>query len=96
MLTFEKVIDAFAPYLDAMEHEVVKAQRGYIILHWMTAQNEYDDVVERCETPEVLKEKLMGIYENLLLFQRTKGKREITEQDRLDVSPELRRMGECL
>lgn len=96
MLTFEKVIDVFTPYLDAMEYEIVKARLGYILLHVVLAKDDYDDVVYLLETPEEMKEKLLSIYEGMLLFQRVPGDQEWTQADLEAIAPEVQRMAERL
>lgn len=51
MLTHEKVLKVFGPYLDAdPDYEVVKTSRGYTLLAWNNRREEWFSA-EFCKTP---------------------------------------------
>ena len=63
MLTHEKVLKVFGPYLDAdPDYEVVKTSRGYTLLAWNNRREEWFSA-EFCKTPESLRARLDS-YQN--------------------------------
>lgn len=66
MLTHEKVLKVFGPYLDAdPDYEVVKTSRGYTLLAWNNRREEWFSA-EFCKTPEDLRDALLDAYVNYL------------------------------
>lgn len=81
MKTFEKVLEIFREYLDCdREEEVLKCRRGYLRVTWNgTSRFCVDGILSR--TPDELFEVLLSDYSSYELIQRTKGCREVTEED---------------
>lgn len=81
MKTFEKVLEIFREYLDCdREEEVLKCSQGYLRVTWNgTSRFCVDGVLSR--TPDELFEVLLSDYSSYELIQRTKGRREVTEED---------------
>ena len=70
MLTHEKVLKVFGPYLDAdPDYEVVKTSRGYTVLAWNNRREEWF-CAKFCKTPEDLRDVLLDAYVNYLECQR--------------------------
>ena len=75
MLTHEKVLKVFGPYLDAdPDYEVVKTSRGYTLLAWNNRREEWFSA-EFCKTPEDLRDALLDAYVNYLEYV-------VTDEDR--------------
>ena len=86
MLTFEKVIEVFQNYLaqDSM-YEIVTSSRGYTILEWDSQMGDWSDA-KLCATPQDLAEALLDSLASYLEYQTTKGLRECTEEDRMQIT----------
>ena len=83
MLTHEKVLKVFGPYLDAdPDYEVVKTSRGYTLLAWNNRREEWFSA-EFCKTPEDLRDALLDAYVNYLEYV-------VTDEDRDPTKPEMR------
>ena len=81
MLTHEKVLKVFGPYLDAdPDYEVVKTSRGYTLLAWNNLREEWFSA-EFCKTPEDLRDALLDAYVNYLEYVVTDEDRDPTEQE---------------
>lgn len=69
MLTHEKVLKVFGPYLDAdPDYEVVKTSRGYTLLAWNNRREEWFSA-EFCKTPEDLRDALLSARWGCRLWQ---------------------------
>ena len=81
MKTFEKVLEIFRGYLDCdREEEVLKCSQGYLRVTWNgTSRFCVDGILSR--TPDELFEMLLSDYSSCKLIQRTKGRREVSEDD---------------
>lgn len=82
MLTFEQVFTIFYDYLEEdRDVEVVMTKRGHLRILW-AGKYPYCDESTLCETPEELFDCLIndckGYYEAMI----TKGRRELTSEDR--------------
>ena len=85
MLTHEKVLKVFGPYLDAdPDYEVVKTSRGYTLLAWNNRREEWFSA-EFCKTPEDLRDALLDCYENYLEYVVLDADRELTEPEKLEI-----------
>ena len=87
MLTHEKVLKVFGPYLDAdPDYEVVKTSRGYTLLAWNNRREEWFSA-EFCKTPEDLRDALLDAYVNYLEYVVTDEDRDPTEQEMREKNP---------
>ena len=85
MLTFEKVLEVFNDYLDDDEmYEVVFTSHGYTLLEWDRQCGDWTGV-KLCPTPEALVNALMYGYTGLLEYRATLGRRELNDNDRVQV-----------
>lgn len=86
MLTFEKVQEIFQDYLSAdTEIEILKSRYGYLRVVWDSKSLTCgDDVL--CQTPRELFDVLLQDFETFQEIRLTKGKRDLTEEDRLQVA----------
>ena len=88
MMTFEKVLDIFEDYLALdMEMEVCKSRSGYIRVDF----NGPEELLGYCSgmvcrTPKELFDLLLSDYESYLEIQRTKGRRDVTEEDKNEIA----------
>ena len=83
MLTHEKVLKVFVPYLDAdPDYEVVKTSRGYTLLAWNNRREEWF-IAEFFTTPVDLRDALLDAYVNYLEYV-------VTDEDRDPTEPEMR------
>ncbi|MCJ7837136.1 hypothetical protein MUB23_17310 [Cuneatibacter sp. NSJ-177] len=81
MLTFEKVFEIFGAYLEEdLEIEVLQSRRGYIRLQW-AGQAPYCDDTSLYLTPESLFDALLEDFKIHEGIKRTRGRRELTEED---------------
>ncbi len=85
MLTFEKVLDVFQPFLSEREYEIVSTTHGYTILEWDSCGQEWISV-KRCVTPDDMAEILLEHLTNYLEYKATLGRRELTEDDLAQVA----------
>ena len=84
MMSFEQVIDIFGDYLALdTEMEVCKSRYGYIRVefHGTGELPGYCSGMV-CHTPKELFDLLLSDYESYLEIQRTKGCRNVTEEDK--------------
>ena len=90
MLTHEKVLKVFGPYLDAdPDYEVVKTSRGYTLLAWNNRREEWFSA-EFCKTPEDLRDALLDAYVNYLEYV-------VTEQEMREIQKKRQAMyEECM
>lgn len=95
MLTFEKVLEVFSDFIshDA-ECDVVMSKRGYIVLDWGSAVNNWGLTAEHCETPENMMKELLSIYGSELEVQITRGRRDLTEQEAAEIKAQCELMWE--
>lgn len=85
MQTFEKVLKIFRDYLACdPEEEVLKCSRGYLHVAW-NGDSMYcaDGILGR--TPEELFEILLADYRGCEELRLTKGRRELTKEDEIQV-----------
>ena len=92
MLTHEKVLKVFGPYLDAdPDYEVVKTSRGYTLLAWNNRREEWFSA-EFCKTPESLRDALLDAYVNYLEYVVTDEDRDPTEQEMREIQKKRQAM----
>ena len=88
MMSFEQVIDIFGDYLALdTEMEVCKSRYGYIRVefHGTGELPGYCSGMV-CHTPKELFGLLLSDYESYLEIQRTKGCRNVTEEDKNEIT----------
>ena len=85
MLTFEKVLDVFQPFLAEGVYEIVSTSHGYTILEWDSRCQEWISV-KLCSTPDDMAETLLEHLSNYLEYKATLGRRELTEDDLAQVA----------
>ncbi len=85
MLTFEKVLDVFQPFLSEGVYEIVSTSHGYTILEWDSRCHEWISV-KLCVTPDDMAETLLEHLTNYLEYKATLGRRELTEGDLAQVA----------
>lgn len=86
MLTFEKVQEIFHDYLSAdTEIEILKSRHGYLRVVWDRNFLTCDDDV-LCRTPRELFDILLQDFEAFQEIKLTKGRRDLTEEDKLQVA----------
>ena len=97
MLTHEKVLKVFGPYLDAdPDYEVVKTSRGYTLLAWNNRREEWFSA-EFCKSPEDLRDALLDAYVNYLEYVVTDEDRDPTEQEMREIQKKRQAMyEECM
>ena len=97
MLTHEKVLEVFGPYLAAdPDYEVVLTSRCYTLMGFNNRQEEWYSA-DLCRTPEELRDALLDSYENYLEHILTGDERDLTEQETQEVKNRRRAMFEkCL
>lgn len=89
MLTFERVLAMFEDYLSKCDHlEVFLTKRGYVVLYWDEIMESFLPITE-CPEPQDLLDRLLGYYENDLVFELTRGKRELTDTETADVQRQV-------
>lgn len=92
MLTHEKVLKVFGPYLDAdPDYEVVKTSRGYTLLAWNNLREEWFSA-EFCKTPEDLRDALLDAYVNYLEYVVTDEDRDPTKQEMQEIQKKRQAM----
>lgn len=96
MLTFEKVLEVFADYLEQdADYEVILTKHGYTVMGFDDRDKDWSDI-KLCETPEEMRDALLDAYENYLEYttaagQRNQlGKERLTEQEALDIQEKLK------
>ena len=85
MLTFEKVLDVFQPFLAEGVYEIILTSHGYTILEWDSRCQEWISV-KLCSTPDDMAETLLEHLSNYLEYKATLGRRELTEDDLAQVA----------
>ena len=85
MLTFEKVLDVFQPFLAEGVYEIILTSHGYTILEWDFRCQEWISV-KLCSTPNDMAETLLEHLSNYLEYKATLGRRELTEDDLAQVA----------
>lgn len=96
MLDFDKVLEVFHDYLTQDTIcEVIKTSRGYTVLYWDTcAENWYATI--HCKTPQVMCDTFLKAYSELLNFQYTKGRRDLTPEEEQTIDKQLAHLQEQL
>lgn len=85
MLTYEKVLKVFGPYLAAdPDYEVVQTRHGYTLMGWNNNREEWF-CTDFCQTPEKLRDALLDAYENYLEFVVLDVDRDPTESEKLEI-----------
>lgn len=93
MLTFEKVLEVFADYLEQdTEYEVVLTKHGYTVMWFNEVGKEWYDA-QYCETPEDMRDELLDAYKNYLEYTTTRSRRaekeDVTEQEAAEIQAKL-------
>lgn len=65
MLSFENVLDCFAPIIQAGICEVLLTRHGYVAMEWDEEEREWFNVTH-CDTPEALREAILLAHEGYL------------------------------
>ena len=65
MLSFENVLDCFAPIIQAGICEVLLTRHGYMAMEWDEEEREWFNVTH-CDTPEALCEAILSAYEGYM------------------------------
>lgn len=85
MLTYEKVLKVFGPYLATdPDYEVVQTRHGYTLMGWNNNREEWF-CADFCQTPEKLRDALLDAYENYLEFVVLDVDRDPTESEKLEI-----------
>ena len=78
MLTFEKVLKVFQAYLDDDPlYAVVQTSHGYTLMAWEPHRNDWYSA-DIQETPDDLRNALLGTYANFLEDKITGNDRDLT------------------
>ena len=85
MLTFEKVLDVFQPFLAEGVYEIVSTSHGYTILEWDSYCQEWISV-KLCATPEDMAETLLDDLTGYLEYKATLGRRDLTYEDMAQIN----------
>ena len=86
MLTFEKVLSVFDPFLaENGIYEIVQTTHGYTILEWDSRSQEWISV-KLCATPGELAETLLDDLTGYLEYKATLGRRDLTYEDMAQVN----------
>ena len=94
MLTHEKVLKVFGPYLDAdPDYEEVKTSRRYTLLAWNNLPEEWFSA-EFCKTPKDPRDALLDAYVNYLEYVVTDEDRDPTEQEMREIQKKRQAMYE--
>ena len=89
MLTFEKVLSVFDPFLaENGIYEIVQTSHGHTILEWDSCSREWISV-KLCATPDDMAETLIEHLTNHLEYKATLGRRELTEDDLSQVAAQV-------
>ena len=89
MLTFEKVLSVFDPFLaENGIYEIVQTSHGHTILEWDSRSREWISV-KLCATPDGMAETLLEHMSNYLEYKATLGRRELTEDDLSQVAEQV-------
>ena len=92
MTTFEKVLEVFADYLlEDADCEVIRTRHGYTLLIWDNTAQEWE-TCEHCQTPETLRDRLADAYDDFAELKITGGERELTGEERKQISAERHRL----
>ena len=85
MLTFEKVLEVFKNYLASDDmYEIVMTSHGYTILEWDGQMGDWVSL-KLCKTPQDMADTLLCSYEGYLEYQATLERRELTEDDLVQI-----------
>lgn len=91
-MTYEKVLNAFADYLNEdTDCEVIRTRHGYTVLVWDNGAGNWD-TSECCGTPEELCERLCEARFSFSALKRTHGERELTRSEAESIQAELERL----
>ena len=86
MLTFEKVLSVFDPFLaENGIYEIVQTSHGHTILEWASCSRVWISV-KLCATPEELAETLLDDLTGYLEYKATLGRRDLTYEDMAQVN----------
>ena len=86
MLTFEKVLSVFDPFLaENGIYEIVQTTHGHTILEWDSRSQEWISV-KLCATPKELAETLLDDLTGYLEYKATLGRRDLTYEDMAQVN----------
>ena len=81
MLTFERILEVFAPYLAAdADAEVILTRHGYTFMVWDNNRHDWYSV-EACETPEELLDALTDSVKTFEEWKLTDGERDPTDAE---------------
>lgn len=94
MLTFEKVLSVFHDYLEADPlYEVALTRRGYTLLAWEPARNDWYSAAFMA-TPGILLDKLLDAYADFLEDQITESERDLTPLEAAEIEAKCRQLRE--
>ena len=85
MLTFEKVLSVFDPFLaENGIYEIVQTSHGYTVLEWDSRANTWAGE-GLCATPEIMRDVLLDCFTGYLEYKAITANGEITvaEQKRI-------------
>lgn len=85
MLTYEKIFEIFREHLAVDKGvEAIKSSRGYVRIEWAGTAPYCEDGC-LCRTPEELFDQLLSNYQSYQEILLTKGRRDLTDEDRRKV-----------
>ena len=97
MLTFEKVLEVFADYLQQDPlYEVLLTSHGYTLLAWEPERDDWYSA-EVTTTPGILLDKLIDAYASFREDQITDSDRDLTRQEETEIKKECAQLrSKCL
>lgn len=97
MLTFEKVMEVFANYLQQDPfYEVVLTSHGYTLMAWEPERNQWYSA-EFTATPKDLMDSLLNAYVGFREEQITDNDRDLTRQEEAKLKKEcIELQNQCL
>ena len=97
MLTFEKVLEVFADYLQQDPlYEVLRTSHGYTLLAWEPERDDWYSA-EITATPDILLDKLVDAYASFREDQITDSDRDLTRQEEAEIKKECAQLrSKCL
>ena len=92
MLTFEKVLEVFKPYLEKDTIcEIVKTKQGYTVMYWDSKATDWYAVVY-CKTPEIMRDTFLNGYHDLMEQGYTHNRRNLTQEEKATITTHLDEM----
>ena len=88
MLTFEKVMEVFADYLQQDPlYELVLTSHGYTLIAWEPERNQWYNA-EFTATPKDLMDSLLNAYASFREEQITDNDRDLSQQEQAELKKE--------